>query len=361
MNARILLALLLFAGCDSSGGETTHAAEQKAQESTVPTVEVVPIVAQKLDTTTRLPAEIYAYESVSLFPRVNGFVDDVLVDRGSMVRKGQLLARLSAPELISQRAEAESKLAASRSTFERTKAAADTPGAVAKHDIEVAEAALKADEARLQSLKTLEGYLFVRAPFDGMITERNVHPGALVGPPTGTTATPMLKMESVGHLRITVAVPETDVGAIPEKATADFYVRTWPGAKFTGVISRIAHAVDMRTRTMPVELDYANKDGKVAPGMFAEVVWPVRRDTPSLFVPTSAVVQTTEKTYVDRVKNGTIEQVAVKRGVVLKDLVEVFGSGLAAGDQVMKRGSEELKDGTKVQVRPASAEGGATK
>ena len=79
---------------------------------------------------------------------------------------GQLLARLSAPELASQRAEAESKLTAARSTFERMKAAADTPGAVAKHDLEVAEAAVKADEARVQSLKTLESYLYVRAPFD---------------------------------------------------------------------------------------------------------------------------------------------------------------------------------------------------
>jgi hypothetical protein len=115
----------------------------------------------------------------------------------------------------------------------------------------------------------------------------------------------------------------------------------------------------MRTRTMPVELDYANKDGKLAPGMFAEVMWPIRRDAPSLFVPISAVVQTTEKTFVDRVKNGAIEQVAVKRGVVLKELVEVFAAGLAAGDPVLKRGSEELKDGTKVQTRAPATDGGA--
>jgi RND family efflux transporter MFP subunit len=359
MKARVLVALALCAGCEGSSGEQAHASQ--AQEPVTPTVEVVPVVAQKLETTTRLPAEIYAYESVALFPRVNGFVDDVLVDRGDRVRKGQLLARLSAPELAAQRAEAESKLLAARSTYERMKAAAETPGAVAKHDLEVAEAGLKADEARVSSLKTLEGYLQVRAPFDGMITERNVHPGALVGPPTAGASTPMLKMESVGHLRITVAVPETDVGAIAENATAEFVVRTWPGAKFSGVIRRIAHAVDMRTRTMPVELDYPNKDGKLAPGMFAEVVWPIRRDAPSLFVPASAVVQTPEKTFVNRVQNGTMEQVAVKRGVVLKDLVEVFASGLAAGDQIMKRGSEELKDGAKVQTRAAVVDGGAAK
>jgi RND family efflux transporter MFP subunit len=363
MKGRILVALLLCAGCDHSDGDGAAAATATAQpaDPSVPTVEVVPVVAQRLETTLRLPAEIYAYESVALYPRVSAFVEEVLVDRGYAVHKGQLLARLSAPELTAQRAEAESKLAAARSTFERTKAASETPGAVAKHDLEIAEAALKADEAQVQSLKTLEGYLYVRAPFDGMITERNVHPGALVGPPTGASSPAMLKMESVAHLRVTVAVPETDVGAIAEGINAEFVVRTWPGVKFSGVIRRVAHAIDMRTRTMPVELDYVNKDGKLAPGMFAEVVWPVRREAPSLFVPASAVVQTPDKTYVDRVKNGVVDQLAVQRGVALKDQIEVFGSDLAAGDQVLKRGSEELKPGTKVSPRPSAPDGNARK
>jgi membrane fusion protein (multidrug efflux system) len=361
MKAVIIVALFICPGCESSRGDTAPSAASASPETTVPSVEVVPVIAQRLDTTVRLPAEIYAYESVALYPRVSGFVDQVLVDRGSVVRKGQLLARLSAPELAAQRSEAESKLAGVRSTYERTKAAAETPGAVAKHDLEVAEATLKADEARTRSLKTLEGYLYVRAPFDGMVTERNVHPGALVGPPAGANAVPMLKKESVGHLRVTVAVPETDIGAIADNANADFVVRTWPGVKFSGVIRRVAHAVDVRTRTMPVELDYVNKDGKLAPGMFAEVIWPLRRDTASLFVPASAIVQTTDKTFVDRVRDGVIDQVPVQRGVVVKERVEVIASGLGPGDLVLKRGSEELKSGTKVQARPASAEGGAPK
>jgi RND family efflux transporter MFP subunit len=343
MTRRIWLALLLAAGCESASDEAPRA------EPATPTVEMVSVVAQRLDTTTRLPAEIYPYESVSLFPRVNGFVDQVLVDRGVAVRKNQLLVRLSAPELAAQRSEAEAKVAAARSTYERMKAAAETPGAVAKHDVEIADAALKAEEARVQALKTLEGYLAVRAPFDGMITERNVHPGALVGPPTGGASPPMLKMESIGHLRITVAVPETDVGAIAAGAPADFVVRTWPGQKFSGLISRVAHAVDMRTRTMPVELDYPNKDGKIAPGMFAEVIWPLRRDAPSLFVPATAIAQTPDKTFVNRVRDGVVEQVAVKRGVALKELVEVFAPDLSAGDLVLRRGSEDLKPGAKVQ------------
>ncbi|HEX9103555.1 MAG TPA: efflux RND transporter periplasmic adaptor subunit, partial [Polyangia bacterium] len=241
---------------------------------------------------------------------------------------------------------------------ERLRAASDTPGAVAKHDLEIAEAAVKADEARVESLKTLESYLHVRAPFDGVITERNVHPGALVGPPAGANATPMLRMESVGHLRLTVAVPETDVGSIAEGAKAEFSVRTWPGQRFGGVIKRVSHAIDAKTRTMPVELDVENGSNKLAPGMFADVYWPIRRDAPSLFVPPSAIVQTTERTYVDRVRDGILEQVTVQRGAALKDRVELFGA-LQAGDTILKRGSEELKDGSRVKTKPYVPDPGA--
>jgi RND family efflux transporter MFP subunit len=156
---------------------------------------------------------------------------------------------------------------------------------------------------------------------------------------------------------LTVAVPETDVGSIADGAKAEFVVRTWPGQRFSGVIKRVAHTIDGKTRTMPVELDVDNVNGKLAPGMFADVFWPVRRDTPSLFVPSSAVVQSTERTYVDRVRDGAIEQVTVQRGTALKDRVEVFGQ-LQPGDTILKRGSEELKDGAKVKTKPYLPDGG---
>jgi RND family efflux transporter MFP subunit len=352
MKARLLL-LLSLAACDRSSAQPPP----QDQTTEAPTLEVVPIVAQKLDTTARLPGELTPYESVAIYPRVTGFLEEIRVDRGSKVKSGQLLARLSAPELAAQRAEAESKLSGAKSTYDRLKAASSTPGAVAQHDIEVAEAGLKADESRVASLRTLEGYLWVRAPFDGIITERNVHPGALVGPPSGPNATPMLRVEQIGHLRLTVAVPESDAGAIAEGAEAAFTVRTWPGQKFKGIVRRLSHSIDTKTRTMAVELDVDNEAGKLAPGMYAEVLWPVRRESPSLFVPASAVVQTTERTFVDRVRWGVVEQVTVQRGQTLPDRVEVYGN-LAAGDLVLRRGSEELKTGAHVTTKMASRDGG---
>jgi multidrug efflux pump subunit AcrA (membrane-fusion protein) len=124
------------------------------------------------------------------------------------------------------------------------------------------------------------------------------------------------------------------------------------------VIRRVAHAIEPRTRTMPVELDVDNGNNKLAAGMFAEVFWPIRRDTPSLFVPASAIVQTTDKTYVDRVRDGVVEQIAVQRGTALKDRVEVFGA-LQADDVVLRRGSEELKSGARVRTKAYSPDGSA--
>jgi RND family efflux transporter MFP subunit len=310
-----------------------------------------------LNLSVSLPGELTPYEAVAIYPRVTGFVEALQVDRGSLVRKGAFLARLSAPELSAQRAEAQSKSAGEDSTLERLRAASSTPGVVAGHDIELAEAAANADKARVSSLKALEGYLVIRAPFDGVITERNVHPGALVGPPAGAGAVPMLRIEQVARMRLTVAVPENDVGAIADGAPAEFTVQAWPGKRFSGTVRRVSHAIDQKTRTMPVELDVDNKDGKLASGMYAEVKWPIRRSGPSLLVPATAVAQTTEKTFVDRVKDGTLEQVPVRRGAAVGDRLEIIG-GLAPGDVVLKRGSEELQNGARVSPKKSTADGG---
>jgi len=176
-------------------------------------VQVAKVVSKRLAITVRLPGELQPYEVVAVYPKVTAFVDSIRVDRGSVVKAGQLMAQLAAPELAAQRAEAQSKLqgaeaqrgeaearlASDESTYQRLKAASATPGVVAGNDLEVAQKAVEADRARLESvgggaqaaksalksMSEIEGYLQVRAPFDGVVTERNVHPGALVGPASG--------------------------------------------------------------------------------------------------------------------------------------------------------------------------------
>jgi RND family efflux transporter MFP subunit len=160
----------------------------------------------------------------------------------------------------------------------------------------------------------------------------------------------MFRMESVSVLRLTVAVPEAETSAVSEGTQVEFTARAWPGRQFKGTIARVAHSVDTRTRTMPIELDVDNADGALSAGMYVTVAWHVHRPEPTLFVPESTIVQSTEKTFVVRLRDGKADPVVVQRGAVSQGLVEVFGD-LQAGDLVAKRGSEELKAGTPVVVR----------
>jgi hypothetical protein len=187
----------------------------------------------------------------------------------------------------------------------------------------------------------MQAYLKITAPFDGVVTDRFVHPGALVGPGADPV---LLVIQQISHLRLVVPVPEEDVGGTMRGASIPFHVPAYPDRAYTGTVARIAHALDPKTRTMPVELDVLNRDGTLAPGMYPSVKWPVRREHSALFVPKTSVVTTTERTFVIRARNGRAEWVDVKKGAADGDLVEVSGA-LAAGDKVVRRGTDELRDG----------------
>jgi RND family efflux transporter MFP subunit len=322
----------------------------------LPQVNVTPVVAQRLDETVHLPGELQPFLSVDLYPKVTGIVDRIGVDRGSRVTRGQVLARLAAPELVAQRVEAEAKLRSDELTYARLVAAAATPGVVAPNDVHVAQKTMEADRARVMSLKEMEGYLVITAPFDGVVTTRHVHPGALVGPAGGGAGVnpPLVRLEHTARLRLMVPVPEAYTGGIAPGQDVPFTVPAFPGQTFYGSIARIAHSVETKTRTMPVEIDVDNPSGHLAPGMFPEVEWPVQRSRPTLFVPAKAVVTTTELTFVIRVREETVEWVKVQKGRSVGNLVEVFGD-LNAGDYVAARGTDELRPGTKVMARPVAS------
>jgi RND family efflux transporter MFP subunit len=348
-----------------------------ALETALPaqTVELVKVAAQRVERTVQLPGEFAPYQRVSVYARVPSFVQEVQVDRGSIVTRGQLLVRLTAPELAAQvaetearaqavllqLAEAEAKLVSARTTAEMLKSASTTPGAVSTSELILAEQAFegaqsvrnavensaKAARAAAEAVKELASYLEVRAPFDGVITERFVHPGALVGPATAGVSTPLVQIEQNNRLRLVVAVPEAHVAGIVRGAAVPFTVPAHPGVTFTGAIARPAQALDARTRSMMVELDVSNGNGQLATGMFADVAWPVRRPSTSLVVPTTAVVSTTERTFVIRIRDGQAEWVTVRRGAPVGEMVEVFGS-LRAGDLVVRRGNDEIREGTRL-------------
>ncbi len=337
--------------------------------------DLVAVVSKPVARTIDLPGELQPFLSVSLHAKVRGYVDRVLVDRGSLVKKGQLLVHLTAPEMQAQIAEAESKvqaaeseriqaeaqLSADQSTADRMAKAADTPGAVAGNEliqaqkqvdsakalVEAKRQASEAAKASLRAQKDLLSYLSITAPFDGIVTERLIHPGALVG--TGDDPT-LLTVQQISHLRLTVAVPEEDVSGIVPGAHVAFHVPASPERAFSGTVARISHSLDSKTRTMPVELDVANRDSSLAPGMYANVQWPVRQTRPGLFVPKSSIVITTERTFVIRSQNGVAEWINVSPDPSEGDLVEVRGD-LHAGDQVVRRATDEIREGDRIPTK----------
>ncbi len=377
-----LVCIGVTAGCNSS----SHAAPNAITSATVPSVPVVKVSQRAVNFAVSLPGELQPYEAVAVYPKVTGFVKSISVDRGSRVVEGQVLAQLEAPELVSQKSEAEAKLASAENqqteaeaklakdqdSFQRLKVAAATPGVISENELEIAQKSVEADAARVVGLRNaveaakanvhsaevMESYLRIRAPFTGIVTERNVHPGALVGPAGGGNAqVPMLRIEQISSLRLVVAVPEAYTAGVIPGAKVNFSVPAFPNRTFIGTVARVSDSLDTKTRTMPVELDVKNADSLLAPGMFPSVSWPVRRPQSSLIVPQSALLRSMQGTFVIRVRNGITEWVTVKPGVNMGNDVEVFGE-LHAGDEVVLQASEELPPNTKVSAHLGAVSGG---
>jgi membrane fusion protein (multidrug efflux system) len=332
-------------------------------------VEMVKVESHSSARTVPLTAELAPFLQTDIEARSPGYVEKVLVDRGSPVRRGQLLVQLSAPEINSQTsaseanlhqaeaevAQAEAQAAAAESTAAKLQEAAKTPGAVAGNELLQAEkqrdaaqalvdsrkAAVRTANDRLQASQATESYLRVTAPFDGMITDRFVNPGMLID----GGHTPMLKLQQVAHLRLIVPVPETYTGSVVKGMSMVFHVPAHPGKSYTAKVARIPNALDQQSRSMMVELDVYNKDGSLAPGMYPTVDWPVGVGENLLFVPVTSVVTTTERTFVITQINGKAHWVDVRKGQSAGENVSIQGQ-IAVGQEVIKRASDEIREGT---------------
>jgi RND family efflux transporter MFP subunit len=333
-------------------------------------LELIPVVSKQVSRGANLPGEFLPFLSVSLHAKVSGFVERMLVDRGSAVKEGDLLVELSAPEMAAQIAEADSKvqvaeserlqaeaqLAGTQATYDRLKEASQTAGAIAGNELIQAEKQVEAATALVRSkqeasraasatvaaVRQLQSYLRITAPFEGIVTERLVHPGALAGP--GAEGA-LLVIQQISRLRLVVAVPKENVAETKEGAKVEFQVPAYPTRTYAGTIARISHALDKQTRTMPVELDVINRDGSLAPGMYPTVKWPIRSSRAALLVPKSSVVTTTERTFVVRNNKGRAEWVDVRKGEPEGDLVEVIGD-LKPGDMIVRRATDEVREGS---------------
>lgn len=361
---------VVLTGCNAHSSALPATAGEEARA-----VRVSAVQRARPRLTMLLPAELAAFQDATLQARVPGFIRKLYADRGSQVRAGQLLAELDAPDLSAKRAEAEHRLASAQAlsleaqatlqrdqaTLQRLRgAAAAEAGAVAGNDIQVAEHAVAAGQAEVEARQAAEqaaaaalasqaaltGYLRVVAPFSGVIIRRDASVGALAGP----SAPPLFELQQLDPLRLVVDVPEAEAVGIPTGEHLSFTVANQPGRSFTGVVARSAHSVRRDSRSMPIELDVANPGLVLAPGMFVRVQWSFQRTQPSLFVPASAIVRSSERTFVERIgADGHLQWIDVTTGFADGANIEVFGA-LAPGDRVMTAADDALRSGQVVTV-----------
>jgi RND family efflux transporter MFP subunit len=352
---KYFIFFFLFFGlysCSSNNAAPNKTIEPKAAmpKYTLATVETGGVAS-----TIKLPAQLAAFQEVSIFPKVNGYVKSVQVDIGSRVSKGALLMVLEAPELVQAALQAREKYARTKADFaidkeryQRLLEAAKTAGAISPLDVSSIKAKMDADsavsnaeKANWQMQQTMLDYLKVEAPFAGVITERNVHPGALVS--ASAKDKPMLELKQIDHLRLQVDIPEAMAGNLKNKDTVSFYVSALQGKKLTGNINRSSMNVNAQYRSERMEVDVPNKDGALAPGMFADVLLYSKGNVEALFVPKSAVVTSTERKYVLVMNGDKITKVDVSTGNQTANKIEVFGA-LKAGDQVIAVANDEIKE-----------------
>ncbi|GAC1448442.1 MAG: efflux RND transporter periplasmic adaptor subunit [Chitinophagaceae bacterium] len=345
-----IFSLLFISSCSDN-----KAGENKPAETIVP-VQYIYATVEKggVDASIKLPAQLSAYQEVSIFPKVNGYVKTVMVDIGSKVSKGKLLMVLEAPELEQAAMQAKEKYVRSKADFsidrehyQRFLEASATAGAVSPLDLSTLRAKMEADsllsnaqKVNWQMQETMLGYLQVIAPFDGIITERNVHPGALVS--AATKDKPMLELKEVEHLRLQVDVPEAFASSLKDKDTVSFYVSSLRGKKMTGFISRQSMNMNAQYRSERMEIDVQNKQDMLAPGMYADVIIYAKGNVNALSVPKSAVVTSTERKYVLLSRNNKITKVDVSTGNETMGKIEVYGN-LQPGDKVIANASDEIK------------------
>jgi len=353
----------LLSACHPDKKEKEEQAQTVKQENAVdtPAVTLVSVKIGKLSNTIAIPGELLPYQQVDLYAKVNSYVKTLFVDIGSEVHRGQLLVLLEAPEINSQLTEAQSKIKqlqavyfASKATYDRLYNTSKTPGTVSENDLEQADAKRNADlanvEAAKSSLKQVAAninYLEIRAPFDGVITSRNVNQGAYVGP-GGKSTDPLLVLQDQKRLRLVVSVPELYTGGLTAKNSVTFSVQALPNQRFTAQVKRLAGALDEKLRSERLEMDVFNKDKKLLPHMFAEVNVPMPTQDSGFIVPKTAVVTSTEKVFVIKVINHRAQWILVKKGFQSGDLMEIFGD-LRPGDQVVRQATDEIRNGSVVR------------
>jgi RND family efflux transporter MFP subunit len=319
-----------------------------------------------------LPGNVYAYSDASLFARTDGYLTKWYFDIGAHVRQGQLLAIISTPEVDKQLLQARADLATAEANAGLAKINSGryqgllTQNAVSKQDTdtfvsqaESTSSTVKSAQANVQRLEQLQSFEKIYAPFSGVVTARNVDVGQLINAGAGTL---MFRVSSINVLRVYVNVPQIYSQSAVPGSTAQLTLSEFPGQTFTGKLVRTARAIDPASRTLLVEFDVDNRDGKLLPGAYTEVHMNVHEGVAPMIIPVSALIFRTEGLQVGTVVKGSngdqAKLVHVTLGQDDGSTVQVI-TGLSADSQVIQNPPDSLIDAEPVRVVKPGKDGGA--
>jgi RND family efflux transporter MFP subunit len=375
--AIMIVVLLVLAVLVAVGGilpRVRARTELKDQTNALaaPTVIANPPQAGQVGQEIILPGNVYAYSDASLFARTDGYLSKWYFDIGAHVREGQLLAVISTPEVDKQLLQARADLATAKATAGLAKINSSryqgllTQNAVSKQDTDTfvtqeasTTSTVDSAQANVQRLEQLQSFEKIYAPFSGVVTARNVDVGQLINAGAGTL---MFRLSAIDVLRVYVNVPQIYSQSAVPGSTAKLTLSEFPGQSFTGKLVRTARAIDPASRTLLVEFDVDNRDGKLLPGAYTEVHMNVHQGVAPLIIPVPALIFRNQGLQVGTVVKGPngdqAKLVQVTLGQDDGSTVQVI-HGLSADSQVIQNPPDSLIDGEPVHVVRPGKDGGA--
>ena len=365
--AGLILALVIYAGIRSHNEGAKP--EGASEESGVSSVNVVyPKPASTADEIA-LPGSTQAFIDTPIFARTSGYLKSWRADIGARVKKGDLLAEIETPELDQQLLQARSDLKNAKANLDiaritdsrwQAMVKADT---VSKQEADQTASAFHATQAlyeaavsNVRRLEQLQSFEKVVAPFDGVITARNTDIGALIQAGDSTTPRELFHVVAIQTLRVYISVPEVFASSIKIGGKVDVTLDSLPGEKFSGTLVRTAEAINSQSRTLNVEVDVENPEGRLLPGAYAFVRLKVPSTAGAVIIPVNTLLFRSEGLRVGVARNGHAELVPITIGHDFGNTVEVI-SGLTTKDALISDPSDSLVNGADVRVEdPAKSE-----
>ncbi|MFN5412962.1 efflux RND transporter periplasmic adaptor subunit [Bradyrhizobium sp.] len=375
--------VLLVAGGLSLGGWRHYQAARELADSAeqartaIPEVRVATVRASGDVMKVTLPATTTAFEAANIFARASGYIEKRHVDIGDRVKKGDLLAEITAPELDQQIAQAQATLAQNQAALQQAQASRELADVTNSRDsnlvkqgwltaqqgdndrltlraqqaaVNVAQSNITAQEAQIRVLEQEKAYQRVVAPFDGVITQRNVDNGSLVQ--AGSTF--MFTLMHANVIRTQVFIPQDEAFGVAPGVDADIRVPEVPDRTFPGKVTRIATALQPGSRTLLTEIDVPNPDNSLSPGIYCTVELSIPRKTPSMSVSADALIFNQNDLHVAVVRDGIVHLQKVSIARDFGTSIEVR-DGVKPGDQVVLNPPVNLVEGSKVAIRKPDA------